>query len=141
MRVFAHAVAPAVPCRGAGGLKTGLVLSCLVWNVARQCNVLKDIGFQASVVMLKRKGATTMTMQLAKRLPRDILAMVACAAVEAAQETQQNNVRELAVAMAAKGIADVLLAGDNIAGLIVPAGYFEAVAAPAVANAMRAAAR
>lgn len=82
-----------------------------------------------------------MTMQLAKRLPRDILAMVACAAVEAAQETQQNNVRELAVAMAAKGIADVLLAGDNIAGLIVPAGYFEAVAAPAVANAMRAAAR
>lgn len=78
-----------------------------------------------------------MPKHLHKRLPAEIVEMIAVAAVETAREARRDDPGDLAVELAAKGFADVLLACGVPAGLIVPRGYFEKAAAPAVARTMR----
>lgn len=81
-----------------------------------------------------------MSIQLNKRLPSEIVAMIAQAAVETALESRKNNPQALAIQLAAQGCADLLLADcGKIAGVIVPKNYFERTVKPAVIQALNAA--
>lgn len=80
-----------------------------------------------------------MPKHLHKRLPAEIVDMIAMAAVETALEADGDDPEALALELAARGCAEVFLTGGVVAGVIVPKGYLEKAAAPAVARAMRAA--